>query len=201
MDPDSDSTKTMRIRIHNTAFTERISYFLLTLSFSPSHLLTFSCPFLPSYLLSRVSSFKGTFLPYLLTISSYLLMYLLTFLPLTSYFTFCRVFWRGDPVVPEHVHRGENHPGQVYRHIAHAYHPHRLLCTFLPSYLLTFSPFLPSHLFYLLTFSCTFLPSYLLSRVNSYHIFLPSNVTSYLFTSYFLLHRLTGISEGRSGGT
>jgi hypothetical protein len=117
-------TKTMRIRIHNTAFPERISYFLLPLTFSPSHLHTFtpshlSPSHLPSYLLIF---FQG----YLLTISSYLLMCLLTFSPLTSCFTFCRVFWSEDLAVPEHVHRGENHPGQVDRYVAHSHHPHSL---------------------------------------------------------------------------
>jgi hypothetical protein len=76
---------------------------------------------------------------------------ILTFYLLTLHFA---GYFRGAIPLPEHVHRGENHPGQVYHHVANSHHPHRLLlCTFLPCHLVTLSP----------SYTLTFLSSYLLT--------------------------------------
>ncbi len=165
MDLDSDSTKTMRIRIHNTAFTERISYFLLLL---PSHLLTFSCTFLPSYLLSRVPSYH-IFLPsnvpsYLF--SSYFLLHILPgILEGRSHGT-----WAGpqgwESSWPGLLPRCPLPPPPPSLMYLLAFLPSYVL-SYLPSYLLTFSPshlltLSPCHLVTLLH-SLSFLSSYLLT--------------------------------------
>ncbi len=125
-------------------------FYLLTsylLTLSPCHLVTLS----PSHPLTLPPS------------------HLLTLLPLTFYFTLLAGYFGGAILLPEHVHKGENHPGQVYRHIAYSHHPHRLLCTFLPSYLLTF-------LF-------NFLPFYLLLLTSHFAGYFGGKILRYLSTS------------------